>query len=178
MTAVARRPVPSGLVSTRACPAWAPALVSSLPSSASPVTAWPYIGSGPSTVWPPTTAQPPSDAAAAPPASTSARTSRGRSSRGQATRFSPNRGVPPMAYTSEAALVAAMRPQVWGSSTTGAKKSAVEIRARPSPSRQAAASSPVSVPTMRSSWDWLGSERTTCASSEGPSLPAQPAPWL
>jgi selenium donor protein len=38
-------------------------------------------------------------------------------------------GVPPIAYTSEIALVAAMRPKSKGSSTIGMKKSVVAIRA-------------------------------------------------
>jgi hypothetical protein len=44
---------------------------------------------------------------------------------GIATRANANSGRPPMAYTSEMALVAAMAPKSNGSSTIGMKKSVV-----------------------------------------------------
>ncbi len=58
-------------------------------------------------------------------------------------------GVPPIAYTSDSALVAAIRPKSKGSSTIGMKKSVVAISACASFSRYTAASSAVSVPTSR-----------------------------
>ena len=48
---------------------------------------------------------------------------------GMPTRASAMMGLPPMAYTSEMALVAAMRPKSNGSSTMGMKKSVVAISA-------------------------------------------------
>ena len=59
-------------------------------------------------------------------------------------------GLPPMAYTSEIALVAAMRPKSYGSSTMGMKKSVVAISACSSLSWYTAASSAVSMPTSSS----------------------------
>ena len=51
--------------------------------------------------------------------------STGSLSIGIATSASANSGVPPIAYTSEIALVAAMAPKSNGSSTIGMKKSVV-----------------------------------------------------
>lgn len=48
----------------------------------------------------------------------------------QATMLSASSGRPPMAYTSDTALVAAMRPHVNGSSTSGVKKSVVSTSTR------------------------------------------------
>ena len=48
---------------------------------------------------------------------------------GMPTSASAKMGVPPMAYTSLMALVAAMRPKSKGSSTMGMKKSVVAISA-------------------------------------------------
>ena len=56
-------------------------------------------------------------------------------------------GLPPMAYTSDSALAAAMRPKSRGSSTIGIKKSVVAITQLSLSISQTAASSPVSVPT-------------------------------
>ena len=53
-------------------------------------------------------------------------------------------GRPPMAQTSEKALAAAMRPNQYGSSTTGVKKSTVSTMASVGDSRYTAASSRVS----------------------------------
>ena len=78
-----------------------------------------------------------------------ASSSKGSPSRGHATRFSASSGVPPIAYTSDSALVAAMRPQSYGSSTIGVKKSVVRTMARSSRTRYTAASSAVSRPTSR-----------------------------
>ena len=46
--------------------------------------------------------------------------------------MSASSGVPPIAYTSDSALVAAIRPQSYGSSTMGVKKSVVTTSARSS----------------------------------------------
>ncbi|MNV89249.1 hypothetical protein D3C71_1835300 [compost metagenome] len=54
---------------------------------------------------------------------------------GMPTMASAMMGVPPMAYTSDSALVAAMRPKSCGSSTMGMKKSVVAISACSSLSR-------------------------------------------
>ena len=48
---------------------------------------------------------------------------------GKATRLSAKMGRPPMAQTSEKAFAAAMRPNQYGSSTTGVKKSTVSTMA-------------------------------------------------
>ena len=60
----------------------------------------------------------------------------------------------------------------------GVKKSAVATNALESSVSQTAASSPVSVPTRRFGCVGVGAWRRTCARSFGPSLHAQPAPWL
>jgi hypothetical protein len=74
-----------------------------------------------------------------------------------------------------------MRPQSYGSSTTGVKKSVVAMSARPSRMRTAAASSPSSSPTTSSpsrAVDGEGmSPRTTSSSSPGGILQAHPPPW-
>ena len=90
-------PIPSGLVSTRASPSRSPLLVSTRSGWTSPTTASPYLGSGSSTLCPPTTANPPSAAISDPPASTSASREVGSSDEGQATRFNANNGRPPIA---------------------------------------------------------------------------------
>ena len=53
-------------------------------------------------------------------------------STGQLNMALANSGLPPIAYTSEMALVAAMRPKSKASSTIGVKKSTVLISARSS----------------------------------------------
>ena len=50
-------------------------------------------------------------------------------------------GLPPIAYTSLIAFAEAMRPNSYGSSTIGIKKSVVDISADPSPKSYTAASS-------------------------------------
>ncbi len=54
---------------------------------------------------------------------------------GNATTASASTGRPRMAYTSESALVAAIRPKSRGSSTTGVKKSIVWTMVAPPPMR-------------------------------------------
>ena len=72
----------------------------------------------------------------------------------------------------------AMRPNQYGSSTTGVKKSTVSTIACASSSRYTAASSRVSWPTSARGSSVLGRWRSTCARSAGRILQAQPAPWL
>ena len=62
-------------------------------------------------------------------------------------RLSPNNGAAPIAERSLNAFVAALAPNVYGSSTIGVKKSTVATMARSSVSRYTAASSRVRVPT-------------------------------
>ncbi len=68
---------------------------------------------------------------------------------GMPTTASARMGVAPMAYTSDSALVAAMRPKSRASSTMGMKKSVVTTMACDSLSLYTAASSLLSVPTIR-----------------------------
>jgi hypothetical protein len=83
-----------------------------------------------------------------------------------------------MAQMSESAFAAAMRPNQYGSSTTGVKKSTVSTIAWPASSFQTAASSRVSCPTRALGSSVFGRRRRTCARSAGRILQAQPAPWL
>ena len=104
--------MPSGLVRVSGSPARPASLRISSAGSTSPVTAMPYFGSGSSTLCPPATWQPAAEATSSPPRSTSAATENGSTSRGQHSRLSATTGTPPIAYTSESALAAAIRPQV------------------------------------------------------------------
>src|ERR1700761_7954011 len=170
-------PIPSGLVSVSGNPARAASLRISTAGSTNPVTAIPYLGSGSSTLCPPATWQPAAEATSSPPRSTSAAIENGSTSRGQQSRLSATSGVPPIAYTSERALVAAIRPQSYGSSTTGVKKSVVATRVVPLAVRITAASSPVSRPTISSAAGSTGprptSPATASSSSPGGILQAQ-----
>src|SRR5688500_15873379 len=88
-------------------------------------------------------------------------------------------GRAPMAYTSEMALVAAMRPKSNGSSTIGVKKSVVATSAWLSFKRYTAASSAVSVPTSRSFGNpRIGVAARISESTAGAILQPQPPPWL
>jgi len=79
---------------------------------------------------------------------------------------------------SEIALVAAIRPNVYGSSTSGVKKSRVVTTARSSEMRQTAASSSVSLPTSSSgAVTPISAPLSTWESSPAGSLQAHPAPW-
>jgi len=71
-------------------------------------------------------------------------TSFGIPSFGKQIRFIAKRGFPPHTYTSERELAAAICPKTKGSSTTGVKKSAVNIRAISSLSLKIPASAPYS----------------------------------
>ena len=78
---------------------------------------------------------------------------------------------------SEMALVAAIRPNVCGSSTSGVKKSMVVTTASCSDTRQTAASSRDSLPTSSCGGRAAaGNPASTCDSEPAGSLHAQPAP--
>src|SRR5688500_5932384 len=81
---------------------------------------------------------------------------------------------------SDRALAAAIRPNVYASSTTGVKKSVVSTNPWPPAIRTTAASSPSSRPTTSSALGEAGpvavSPATTASSSPGGILQAQPPP--
>src|SRR5687767_7894406 len=81
---------------------------------------------------------------------------------------------------SESAFAAAIRPNVYASSTTGVKKSVVSTSPCPPAIRTTAASSPSSRPTTSSALGVVGpvavSPATTASSSPGGILQAQPPP--
>ena len=78
---------------------------------------------------------------------------------------------------SESALVAAIRPNQYGSSTIGVKKSAVCTIATESVRRTTPASSEVSVATSTRGSTGRGSPATIGRRSAADSLHPQPAPW-
>src|SRR5215212_3350630 len=176
LRAVARMPVPSGLVSTSTSPAHPPALVRARSGWTSPITTRPKIGSSTSIECPPSIRQRARSVTSAAPPSTSASISNGSFSRGQPTRLRANSGVAPMAYTSLSALAAAIAPQARGSSTIGVKKSVVATRARSSLSLNTAASSRLAASTSTRGSTTGGKCRSTSFRSTEPSLQAQPAP--
>mmetsp|Transcript_83948 Transcript_83948/g.140093 ORF Transcript_83948/g.140093 Transcript_83948/m.140093 type:complete len:213 (+) Transcript_83948:723-1361(+) len=147
LPAVPRMPTPSGLVRYNRSPALAVEFFLSMDSGTRPLTARPKIGSGLSMLCPPANAIPASAHARRPPSTTRPATAGGSFSRGQPRIAMAIRGVPPIAYTSLMALVAAMRPKSCGSSTMGMKKSVVLMRPWPSPRSYTAASSFVPRPT-------------------------------
>ena len=171
-----RVPRPRGLVSESGVPARPWSLRRSRSTSPIPVTAMPYLGSGSSTLCPPATGHPADVATSRPPRRTSVASSMGRRSVGQHSRLMASTGVPPMAYTSDRALAAAIRPQSYGSSTTGVKKSAVLMTACPPARRTTAASSPSSRPTISSGEGCPTSPATIRSRSPGAILQAQPPP--
>ena len=87
------------------------------------------MGSTESMVWPPAMGMPAARHTSCPPRTMAPITSNGSWFTGMATSASAMMGVPPMAYTSDSALVAAMRPNSYGSSTIGMKKSVVATSA-------------------------------------------------
>ena len=141
--------MPSGLVSDSGSPARPASIRNVFPGSTVPVTASPYIGSAASTLCPPARKQSASRVTSRPPRSTSPARSIGSAARGHPSRLTAKTGCPPTAYTSDSAFAAAIRPQSYGSSTTGAKKSAVSTRAAPGPIATIAASSASSSPATR-----------------------------
>ncbi len=140
-----------------------------------PLTTRPYFGSGSTMVCPPTIAMPASRAAEAPPANTAGTVS-GSRSRGKPAIARAHSGSPPMAYTSEIAFVAAMRPKSKGSSTRGVKKSTVCTRAMSPVMLTTAASSKPVVPASTRGSVTAGRPCSTSASSAAGSLHAQPPP--
>ena len=78
---------------------------------------------------------------------------------------------------SDSALVAAIRPNAYGSSTIGVKKSAVWTIASSSVSCTTPASSAVSAATSTRGSVGRGSEATIGRRSAADSLQPQPAPW-
>src|SRR6185437_4641914 len=78
---------------------------------------------------------------------------------------------------SEKAFVAAIRPNVYGSSTSGVKKSIVCTTASSSETRHTAASSRLSWPTISCSAETCGIPASTSRSEPAGSLHAHPAPW-
>ena len=83
------------------------------------------MGSTESMVWPPAIGMPARAHTDSPPSRMRRITSSGILFTGMPTRASAKSGWPPIAYTSEIALVAAMAPKSNGSSTIGMKKSVV-----------------------------------------------------
>ena len=77
--------------------------------------------------WPPATGMPASAHIEAPPPNISRTVSTGSLSNGIPSMASAIRGRPPIAYTSEMALAAAIRPKSRASSTIGMKKSVVAM---------------------------------------------------
>ena len=80
-------------------------------------------------VWPPAIGMPAARHTLAPPSRILPIVSTDSTLIGMPTTASAMMGVPPMAYTSLSALVAAMRPKSNGSSTMGMKKSVVATSA-------------------------------------------------
>jgi hypothetical protein len=134
-SAVVASPPPTGFVNQSESPTDAVLLRRSREGCTVPVTAIPYFGSGSSIECPPTTATPAAAHTSAPPRRISRSTSPPRSASGKATRFRAVTGTPPIAYTSDSAFAAAIRPKSYGSSTIGVKKSAVDTSASVSDSR-------------------------------------------
>ena len=179
LSAVATTPVPIALVRISWSPGAARSMVSSAAGWARPVTARPYLGTGSSIVWPPATKHPARAATSAPPRSTWPKMARSSPSPGQAARLTANSGRPPIAYTSDSAFAAAIRPQSAGSSTIGVKKSVVSTSARSSSRRNTAASSPSAAPMSRSPAAGLAAPpmlANSASSLASGSLHAQPAP--
>jgi len=89
-------------------------------------------------------------------------------------KLNESKGSPPMAQTSEMALVAAIAPKISGSSTRGVMTSVVKTKARSSSKRYTAASSaPAKLVRMRSSFG-NGSASIRSRNSVGLSLAAHP----
>src|SRR5439155_1687671 len=110
-----------------------------------------------------------------PPRTTSRSTARGRSS-GTHMSASAVSGRPPMAWTPDSALAAAIWPKSYGSSTTGVKKSTVCTSASPRPCAKTPASSIEDWSTRtRRSRRAPSIPPNTVRRSSGPSFEAQPA---
>ena len=109
--AVAITPVPSALERKTFCPGLRPPFVRMRFGWTRPVTQSPYLGSASTTVCPPAMTPPASRTLSAPPRKTAAMISFGNS-RGKPATFRAKSTSPPMAYTSDMELVAAMAPYV------------------------------------------------------------------
>ena len=153
LIAVVATPTPSALVSTSASPSRRPVLVRIRSGCTSPTTARPYLGSGSSTLCPPTTTNPLSRRDVGPAREHLAEhverqlVARARprgSARTAAVRPSRRRPTPRSG--------AAIRPQVRGVVDDRGEEVGGRHERAAASSRQTAASSPVSVPTRRSGW--------------------------
>ena len=109
--AVVSIPIPSGFVNISSSPSFAPLLVSILSGWTNPVTAIPYLGSSSKMECPPVIRAPASYTFSYPPLSISCTASLSISA-GTAIIFNASLGSPPMAYTSDIALAAAICPKV------------------------------------------------------------------
>ena len=109
LAAVAITPVPSGFERKSRWPGRRPPLMKMRFGWIRPVTARPYLGSASTTVWPPAMTPPASSTLSAPPLKTAAMMSLGIS-RGKPATLRANSTSPPMAYTSDMELAAAMAP--------------------------------------------------------------------
>ena len=97
---------------------------------------------------------------------------------GNPTIFKATAGSPPIAHTSLSELAAAICPNIYGSSTIGVKKSTVCIIAISSVTLYIAASSDVSIPTIRFLSSNFGNLPRTWARVSGPILAAHPAVFV
>ncbi len=109
--AVARIPVPMGLVRIRLSPGCAPEFSQIRDGCATPVTESPYFSSRSSMLCPPARAAPASWTFSMPPARIARRTLLSIVVMGKQAIFMAVMGRPPMAYTSLRAFAAAMRPK-------------------------------------------------------------------
>ena len=122
----------------------------------------------------------PRDATSSPPRSTSAASSNGSTSRGQPSRLSATSGVPPIAYTSERALAAAIRPQSYGvvddrgEEVRGRDHGRPAGRCGPRPRRRRCPGRPAA--RRRGSAGRPSRPATASSSSPGGILQAQPPP--
>ncbi|KAF5043581.1 hypothetical protein DSECCO2_500820 [anaerobic digester metagenome] len=160
-------------------PSFAPLFFFTLFVSTIPVTARPNIGSDIFILCPPARGIPALSQTSLAPATTSAASDPGSFSRGHPSIAIAIIGLPPIAYMSDIALVAEIRPKSLALSTIGVKKSVVLIIAFPSPISYTAASSLLSFPTIR--FGKLSPETLPfriSSRSLGAILHPQPAPGL
>src|SRR5713226_9792303 len=141
------------------------------------MTASPYFGSLSRIVCPPARSAPAARTCSSAAEKTDASTSFGSSS-GNAAIESASSGAPPIAKTSLSAFVAAMRPNVAGSSTSGGKKSSVKTSARSSSSLYTAASSAGERPTSRFSASTGTNPFNSSSSRAAEYFAAQPPPTV
>mmetsp|Transcript_23725 Transcript_23725/g.61646 ORF Transcript_23725/g.61646 Transcript_23725/m.61646 type:complete len:262 (-) Transcript_23725:950-1735(-) len=179
MAAASSVPVPSGLVSTNACPDRRPPLDITPASATSPVTLKPRASSGPSQVWPPTNAHPDSLRTSMAPlmSCVSSSVTRRSAMRGTTARAKALTGFAPMAHTSPRAWLAAILPKMYGSSQKARKKSTLCTSSLPGGGGlMSAASSGLSNPITTSGLE-IGRGCTwarAAASTLAPTLAPQP----